>query len=559
MLIISIDKQDIKSKVLLHTALKARFMQGKELNTFKDEAESGILPTAMDGIIIVGSHTSLTYDISTLKAEILMLAEQKARVLKIANLADITIGEDTIITKNYTIPKSTIFTNIQEFTEKLAFNLESESIPAETFILDANDETYFNKLYSLALNELCVEDVMFKTDTQVAYKGSFKSDSVNDIEKQIQNNIDAYLQNRIISLFYAPLLVERKENDTDALSSLQIIKRYLTNKADVSILSQIIEEGKNELQASLYPLSRKLPTGIYVTQEESNSIIFNIESGIITSAALQLIRNIGKDVLVNAALSKWYVMCGITPDANDSIRLLNTAKETIISITDDRIRLDGMFDRIFTDSFSEILHVIHRFPERGVFNALSISGNSQIEELTLTSFPGIVNSTEGAWNITLGGHIFTINLIPNDPEWYQKIVTALEGSDWIVSMYDYSTYKLRFQSKSNKWYSAPSFTPTGTGITGTITTITTGQEPTSTPSISLTRCQVAQPPQTIADILFTDELERLFPQFVYLYIVEEWFRISDNNEYQNTLEKLQKVIDDIQHIFVRRLQTLGRL
>lgn len=344
-----INKIDIKNRILQITAAKSRFMDRKALNTFDAENDNASkLASGLSGSI-TSSDTEilLSYAISDLKNSLSTILKRKGRF---GEYEQIIFNEHNVTQVAITsINKAAIFTEC---------TLITANANKEGGVLTVDDEALFNSLYEAAIREL---------NTALQMHGNIANDTLTMTELYSANTMNAisgkvrsYILNRVLNLFFKIKNTDMFGDDAaENITTLTKILHYHTDSAES--LKELLYYGALLIQEGLHALNRRLPSASL--QITLTDIIFKIkrEDIEISGENIHLIYNIGRSILLNAALKKWFELSSIDSIAEQTE--VDRCLATLKFLTEDRLRLSGLFESLYSAALDNIMFVYQEYAE----------------------------------------------------------------------------------------------------------------------------------------------------------------------------------------------------
>lgn len=377
----TIDTKEIHRNAYRITAAKSRFVTDKNYEdyTFDMDDQAKEDAVVVTGPMMGGSVTltedviadglvkriiTLSYGSSDLTNAIVTLTRQKGRNVRsdsgLSLMDIITFSEAATTNTSISPSKDGVFTLCRQVTAKRAKAIiAAGGSNFDIITLTSDDQELFDSLYSRAFSELMGELAVlidaFVADTSFSLVAGFPGSVGGAIVSATEN----YLFSNVMAQFYriAGLADQVAIYQTEALTNAIKVKNLLSAQADSDqLLKAIINDAAVRFQASLYPLSKRATPGTDMFLNTGSSIEFSFELKDIpiSASAIQLIYNIGRQVLINGALSKWYTMAGIADDKNEAKAELTSSLEILSFIIQDRLRFIGLFDQFLKEAINKV-------------------------------------------------------------------------------------------------------------------------------------------------------------------------------------------------------------
>ena len=382
MYVATIDSNEIHRRAYLVTAAKSRFVtdKGYEQYTFDTDSQDiedlSKLTETLNNITVEEIETdiddvvkkvvTLKYPLLDIENELSALTRQKGRNVLNGNgmsmLDLITFAHSNSSSQTISPSKDGVYSLCRHVTAKKAKALvtsQGANFDILTLTNDEQDKLLFDALYERAFFEMLGEMAIlvsgFTDQTSFTVVAGFPGSVGGAIVSSVEN----YLFSNIMSQFYriAGLNDESTSYASDAAAYIIKAKNHLSSQADsTALLDAIIRDAGVRLQTALYPISKRSLSSVEMFNVTGTDVEFSFELAKIpiSSSAIQLIYNLGRQMLINGALAKWYTMAGISDDRNEAKLELEKNVDVMSFIVNDRLRFVGLFSQYLMEAVNNI-------------------------------------------------------------------------------------------------------------------------------------------------------------------------------------------------------------
>jgi len=213
----------------------------------------------------------LSFPTSDIKADIIALTRQKGRNVTDKNGVSMmdriafSAGESL----SHTIPTSSanIFALAKHLTARKA-KIIAEKNGDQNFsslVMTGDDSALFDSYYERAFSDMVADLAVLVSSFEKGVSFTITAGFPGSVAGSIESNTEQYLLSHVLGQFYSMcgLTEEAKACKLDAIGYVVTVKNLLSAQADsASLLKNILSDAAIKVQTALYPLSRKAYGGL---------------------------------------------------------------------------------------------------------------------------------------------------------------------------------------------------------------------------------------------------------------------------------------------------------